>query len=68
MEFCEVDVSDLRVGMILKQDLRTAGGTLLVVRGGEVTFAMLNSVRNFVSRGTLKGKVRVLSTRARTTG
>ena len=64
MELREVEIGDLRVGMVLKQDLRTPGGTLLVAEGQELTFPMLKSVRNFGDRGSLKGKVRVLAPRA----
>ncbi len=60
MEFREVSISDLRVGMVLKQELRTPGGTLLMARGQEVSFAMLNSMRNFAEKGLLAGRVRVL--------
>lgn len=64
MEFCEVDISELRVGMILKQDLRSPNGTLLIAKGQEVSLTMLKRARNFIDKGALGGRVRVLAPRA----
>ncbi len=64
MELREIDVWNLRPGMVLKEDLRVSGGTLLAAKGQEITRTMATSIRNFAERGLLDGTVRVLSPRA----
>jgi CheY-like chemotaxis protein len=43
----ELRIQDLAVGMAFVDDVRTAGGTLLIVRGNEVTLGVLERLRNF---------------------
>jgi response regulator RpfG family c-di-GMP phosphodiesterase len=40
-------LADLRPGMVLATDLKTAGGTLLMARGHELTAGSLERLRNF---------------------
>ncbi len=40
-------LADLRPGMVLATDLKTAGGTLLMTRGHELTASSLERLRNF---------------------
>ncbi len=40
-------LADLRPGMVLATDLKTAGGTLLMTRGHELTAGSLERLRNF---------------------
>ena len=52
-------VEDLTNGMILREDLITMDGVLLVCEGQEVTTALQNHLGNFVSAGVLNAKVLV---------
>ena len=58
-ELRPIDVRDLRTGMILNEDLRSASGVLLAAKGHEVSHALVKAVRNFVEDGTVKGTVLV---------
>lgn len=58
-EVVALSVDDLRVGMVLAEDITLASGTLLVARGYTVTDRFLERVRN-LARGALEGgRVRV---------
>jgi response regulator RpfG family c-di-GMP phosphodiesterase len=58
-ELRPVPVRDLRPGMVLNEDLRSASGALLAAKGHEVSYALAKAVRNFVEGGTIKGTVMV---------
>jgi response regulator RpfG family c-di-GMP phosphodiesterase len=59
-DVCEVQVGNIKPGMIFMDDLYTHVGTLLVPKGFEVTEAFLERARNF-GPGILQEKVRVMS-------
>lgn len=58
-EIRSVNVLDLRTGMIMREDLRTRDGVLLVAKGQELSFATVRSIKSFIQRGAVKGEVRV---------
>jgi FixJ family two-component response regulator len=60
METCLCDVEELATGTILDQDIHDTNGTLVVVRGQEVTPTLILKLKNFCSKGTVAGQVRVL--------
>lgn len=49
-----VALQDLREGMVLADDVRTASGALLIARGHEVSQSLLVRLRNFAGAGGLK--------------
>lgn len=55
----EISASALRAGMVLRDDLRLAAGTLLAATGYEVTEGLLARVRNF-RPGAIREPVRVV--------
>ncbi|MBI4881559.1 MAG: response regulator [Planctomycetes bacterium] len=52
-------VDELRVGMVLDEDLRNTGNMLLVAKGQEVSQSMLERLKNYERMGSLEGPVRV---------
>lgn len=56
-----VSIADLRAGMILDEEIRTAAGVLLVGKGQEVTYPLLVRLRNFHQRSAISGKILVLA-------
>lgn len=52
----EIPTADLRVGMVLAEDVKAPNGLLLVARGHEVSARLLERVRNFPS-GLLEKKL-----------
>jgi hypothetical protein len=44
-----ITVRDLRIGMLVEQDIHAVNGQLLVPRGQEVTFPVLARLRNFAA-------------------
>lgn len=59
-ELRAVDVRDLRLGMILHEDLRAASGMLLAAKGQEISHALVKTIRNFAEQNNVKGSVRVI--------
>lgn len=57
-------VADLKVGMILDEDLRNAGGLLIIPRGQQLTHPALLRLRSFGSPDDLRRCVRVLAPKA----
>jgi len=55
----QVDVHDLRTGMVLKEDLRTVNGALLASKGQELKSVLVATLRNFIEKGALNGTIRV---------
>jgi hypothetical protein len=53
-------VSDLRAGMVLREEIRTHTGLLVAAKGQEISSALLLRVRNFRERNQISGKVSVL--------
>jgi hypothetical protein len=53
-------VAELRAGMILREEVRTHGGLLVVAKGQEISTALLLRLRNFFERKQISGDVRVL--------
>jgi hypothetical protein len=63
-----VALTDLQVGMELQEDIRTAGGLLLISKGQTVTAPLQQRVGNFLRLNAVFGTVRVLIPAARTRG
>jgi FixJ family two-component response regulator len=59
-QIIDVAPADLRVGMVVAEDVRLATGTLLVARGYEVTRSFIERVRNFPS-GAIRGAIRIVT-------
>src|SRR5450432_519877 len=57
----EVNVSDLVVGMILHEEVRTHSGLLVVAKGQEITPTLLIRLRNFEERKNIASKILVLT-------
>ena len=55
----EIGAGELRVGMVLADDVKMSNGVLFVTRGFEVTPSMIERIRNFQT-GTLREPLRVL--------
>lgn len=53
-------LSDLRAGMILREEIRTHTGLLVAAKGQEISSALLLRVRNFRERNQISGKVAVV--------
>src|SRR5581483_4246743 len=54
---CTID--ELYPGMIIQQDVLSNGGTLLVSNGQEVTPTVISKLKNFHTRGSIDGSVKV---------
>ena len=54
-----VEIGDLRPGMVVFDDIRTAGGVLLVGRGNTVTAPLVQRLENFATREPLAGPILV---------
>jgi response regulator RpfG family c-di-GMP phosphodiesterase len=61
----ELSISALRAGMSFADDVKLANGTLLVVRGYQITAGFMERVRNF-SAGTIREPLRVVVNRTAT--
>jgi CheY-like chemotaxis protein len=59
-EHQKVGFADLRVGMIVAEDVHTDGGTLLMARGLELTAGMVERMHNIRKGTTTKALVKVL--------
>ena len=55
----ELRIQDLAPGMLFLDDVKTAGGTLLMVRGNEVTPGVLERLRNFHLSVGIREPIRV---------
>jgi CheY-like chemotaxis protein len=55
-----VELHELRTRMILDEHVRASNGLLLVTKGQEVTFALLERLRNFAANGAIPSRLRVL--------
>lgn len=53
-------VSELRAGMVLREEVRTDGGLLVVAKGQEISSALLLRLKNFRERNQISGNVLVL--------
>ena len=53
-------LTDLRAGMVLREEIRTHTGLLVAAKGQEITSALLLRVRNFRERNQISGKVTVV--------
>ena len=60
MEMRKVPASRLTTGMILQQEIRTRAGMLVVVKGQEVTHALLIKLDSFSRAGTIDKEIMVL--------
>jgi response regulator RpfG family c-di-GMP phosphodiesterase len=54
-------ISELQCGMILREEVRTNNGLLVVARGQEVTYPLLMRLRNFWQRKAIPNSVVVLA-------
>jgi response regulator RpfG family c-di-GMP phosphodiesterase len=66
MEIHYCSVGDLRIGMILDQEIKSNQGTLFVAKGQEITHPMLLKLKGFAEKDGIKGPLRVLVRQART--
>jgi CheY-like chemotaxis protein len=57
----QVPIDDLKVGMILQEDLRNANGLLLMASGHELTLPMLTRLRNMLASNERRKVIRVLA-------
>ena len=57
MELRKVSTSKLSPGMILQQEIRTKTGLLVVVKGQEVTHALLTKLENFAHSGKIDKEI-----------
>ena len=55
-----VEIEELQIGMIAGEDVETTGGALLLRADQEVTFAVLERLKNFHLRGNLNGPLVML--------
>ncbi|MBD3180560.1 MAG: response regulator [Candidatus Latescibacteria bacterium] len=60
MERRSVRVNEMDIGMVFDQDVKNTGGLLLVARGQEVSFSILERLKKFSYRKELDEPVRVL--------
>jgi hypothetical protein len=56
---CECAVSELSLGMILKDDLYNGNGLLLVAKGQELTFQWIERLKSFAQSRVIGRKVTV---------
>jgi hypothetical protein len=56
-------VSELREGMVLQEDLRTAGWVLVGTKGQEVTLSLISHLENCLAKKTIADSVLVLQPR-----
>jgi len=57
----ELQIRDLKIGMVFGEDLKSSSGLLLVARGQEVTTGLLERLRNFPADVANKQIVRMIS-------
>jgi FixJ family two-component response regulator len=57
-------ISELQCGMVLREEVRTRNGLLVVARGQEVTYPLLMRLRNFWQRKAIPNSVVVLTPHA----
>lgn len=55
-----LDVSEIKAGMVLAEDLITDKGTMLISSGHEITTSLYLRIRNFAESGILQSSVKVL--------
>jgi response regulator RpfG family c-di-GMP phosphodiesterase len=54
-EIVKIELADLSIGMILSEDIRTAAGTCVISKGQEVTYPLLERLRNITAQEGLSG-------------
>ena len=54
-----VHLSELHVGQVLRSDIETNDGTLLLLRGGKLTPVILEKIRNFSQLSGIKEPIYV---------
>jgi len=60
MEARNCKISELRSGMVLRDEVRTSGGLLVVAKGQEITSPLLMRLKNFYERKAISEVVGVL--------
>lgn len=60
MESRNCQILELTAGMVLAEEIRTSTGMLVVARGQEITYALVERLRNFWHREAIAGTVLVL--------
>ncbi|NCC52145.1 MAG: response regulator [Spartobacteria bacterium] len=58
-----VNVEDLRMGMVLAEDMRAVNGMLVAAKGQEINDTIRRRLMNFATRGDVQKAVRVLMSR-----
>jgi response regulator RpfG family c-di-GMP phosphodiesterase len=61
IEVREIPIAKLRPGMVLAEDVKMTGGSLLVARGYQITWAFLARIKNFPD-GAIRGPLRIAVT------
>ncbi|MGQ9485517.1 MAG: hypothetical protein ACUVSA_11265 [Desulfosoma sp.] len=56
----EMTIQDLKLGMIVGQDVWSSKGVLLIKKGPEITPALLERLRNFAKTVGVQEPIRVL--------
>ena len=56
-----VKISELEVGMVIDQNVSTSKGVLVVTKGQEVNYLLLERLKNFRGNHSISGEVRVLA-------
>jgi hypothetical protein len=55
----KIEIAALGIGMILSEDIRTAAGACVISKGQEVTYPLLERLRNITAQEGLSGAVGV---------
>jgi hypothetical protein len=60
---CFIQISDLRTGMVLAEDIRSNSNAMIVSKGQKVNTLMRRRLENFLQQKAIDGKVRVYEER-----
>jgi response regulator RpfG family c-di-GMP phosphodiesterase len=60
LQFAELMLHELRVGMVLAQDIKNVSGTLLMSKGQEITKSASRLLENFSAKNSIKGPFKVV--------
>jgi len=55
-----LQIHELRIGMLIDQDVRSLGGTMIVAQGNYISQSMLERLRNYDNLGGVEQPIRVL--------
>lgn len=60
---CVIQISDLRIGMVLAEDIRSNSNAMIVSKGQAVSGLMHRRLENFLQQKAIENKVRVYEER-----